>query len=280
MRTQTRLSPILGITLIEMMLVLAIMTSIILMAFSWFQTMQIQNNYITLKSNVDQLLASLRAYYQANCDVTTSKFYPTSSPIQPVLPIDLTTDMKGFINTNWPKKTVVVASDTDTGEQDTSYLAQFNLYLPTGTGGTSTVPKKFANFCFQFDPTKPAQCADPVVLANSKLFIWQIQVVVKMSNPEQAFNYRALAGADCVATEDTYDSTTPVDCAANATNTDITKADYLVWQRAPAQIAPELQSSLAIMNPVVREFKLQYTHDPMYEMSNPDTNQNYLCGGS
>ncbi len=268
-----------GLTLLEVILVLAIMTSIILMGLQWFQTLVYQNNYMILKSNVDQLFLALRQYYQANCGLvsSTNKFfqYPSNQPQVVVLSMN---DIKPYLPQDWPRTTPVA--------EDDSYIYQFNLYLNSG----SQYPQRSTYVCFQLDPSKPTPCDTPgtTVIDSSKIHIWQIQVMVKMRDPAQAYNYRAVAGASCAASA--YSDTAAADCSASAS---LTEAIYLVWQGAPADVAPEMRSTLWMMDPVIKEYKLQYTHDPMYEMYNPNAvrevtqpytyqnvdYQNYLCGG-
>lgn len=270
-----------GVTILEVLLVLVIMTSLILMGLRWYQTLQTENNYGVLKSDVDQLFLALRQYYQANCGTINNGtanpnniFFPKSGTISSFV-TPPASGLQPYLPSNWPRHTPIIDTASDNG-----FTSQFNLYLPA-----SKLPQKVQYVCYNFGT--PA-CSTQAPIPNSQIFIWQMQVAVKMLNPTEAYEYRATAGADCAASDI---SGGPIVCSDNA-SIDPANATYLIWQRAPSDVPIEMRSPLWMYDPVLKEFKLQYTHDPMYEMYNPNTTidytqppmdrvsyQNYLCGG-
>jgi hypothetical protein len=103
---------------------------------------------------------------------------------------------------------------------------------------------------------------------------WEIQVTVKLSDPNAGVRLKGVLGADCF-------SDTATDC-----NASVQKPSYLIWKRVPAFASPKTTSILWGSLSDFKEFTMQYTHDPMYELSNPNgyagtttSDYYYLCGG-
>lgn len=253
------------------MLVLAIASAIIVMGIRQYQLWQIERDYLVLKYNVDVLFQGLKQYYQANCDDQTTgydivikgKLSPSTipDPINPVK-VDIATDIQPML-TSWPRYTSIIDTSIDTG-----FYAQFN---------PNTRGIKNAYACWYFGSGSP-ECNAPTPIQESKIILWQVQVVVKMRDPTKTVAYSGTAGADCVV--DTFNPGDAIDCSMGIT-TPGTSAAYMVWQRLPSFSSSNIRSSHWLSDPMGKILKLQYTHDPMYEMYNEGktTHQNYLCGG-
>lgn len=270
-----------GMTLLEIMLVLAIAASMILMGIQLYQSSETEKNYFVLKTNVDLLFQAMKGYYQTECDLYFSEngsvgskgaltFNPANAPIPPAfasISFDVTT-VNRYIASTWPRYTSVVY---DNSSEAASYFAQFNPL-------TGTNKKTYA--CWYFGSGSPV-CDPASTLSSSNIVLWQAQIAVKMKDPAKTTYYVGIAGADCAV--DTIPSDAPVNCATGGVTMGVS-ANYMVWQRLPSFSSPNIRSPNWISNPVVKEFKLQYTHDPMYELYNPsatlpDMYQYYYCGG-
>lgn len=256
-----------GVTLIEVMLVLAIAVVIILMGINQYRMYRVDSYYMLVKYNVDILLEGLKQYYQTNCKVSGNKLWPTSGTYSAVS-LDYAT-MAPYLTGEWPYYTPVVSSQS--GSIVSSFYPQFNP-MP--------LKQKTEYPCFLYNAK--LTCASPKSIPNTKVILWQAQVVVKMANPTQAVHYIAILGASCGTNSFTSGNT--VNCANNK---NLTQAEYLVWQGLPSSPSGSIGSAHWMANPVSKLFNLQYTNDPMYEMYNskavPDSNNqvyymNYLCG--
>lgn len=274
-----------GLTLLETLLVLVIGSSLILLGFAQYQTWSTERDYEVLKYNVDTLFQGMKQYYQINCGdthntngsiVTYGELSPTEPPAGitrtppvPDLTIPFVVDidnLQPYLN-SWPRVTSVVK---DLGHAS-SYQAQFNPETNT----------KDSYACYTPDQS-PATvaCSTPTNIAKSNVIYWQAQVVVEMEDPKKTVAYLGVVGADCAV--NTVSTTAPVDCSKGITDR-AKPAKYMVWQRFPSYTSTNIRSSSWVSAPVSKEFNLQYTNDPMYEMYNTNnssyTPQNYLCGG-
>lgn len=267
-----------GLTLLETMLVLAIAASIILMGLKQYELQDTEKNYLLLKYNVEELFQGLKQYYQVNCDdmvsasgtVTRKGTLSPHSP-QPVntslpFPVSITT-LQPYLQKDWPRYAPVVENPSGIS----SYIAQFNPSSPP--------PERNAYACQYFGSGAP-QCTDPLQrnIVNSKILLWQAQVAVKMLDPSKTIAYVGVVGADCAVND--LPSDRPINCSTDAVKEG--NAVYMVWQRLPSFASTTIKSAHQIANPVAKQFKLQYTHDPMYEMYNQNSGTNYqyyLCGG-
>jgi Tfp pilus assembly protein PilE len=268
----------LGVTLLEAILVLAVASSILLMGIRQYQLFQIQKNYVQVRSNVSLLFQAMMNYYQAYCNgnVTTSE---NKISIPTLINDDLVT--KNFL-TNWQPLNPLV--DSTQAGNDKGYYAQFN---PNNNSNNTEGRQAYACFLLPDNTTGTlvTTCTPPrpVVADTSRykpqVLTWQIQIAVALpaGTPyNAALAYQGGMGASCLS-----DSTASCPTSINQS----AKNYYLIWQSMPTVAALETGSSLWPLNPTVKEFNLQYTHDPMYEMIYPeyatDTSKDYyyLCGG-
>jgi len=260
-----------GVTLLEVMLVLLIGSLLILLAVRQYQQYQLEQYALQLKYNVDSLLQAMSYYYRANCE--TGKLSP--SQLVPFPPTQLAyslsldkNDFVGYLPNNFQPMNPLVDNSVD----DYGYSTQFNFFQ---------VGQKNANACFSFWGTgaTPVGCNTPAAIPDTVVVGWQLQVIVKMSNPATTTNYLGLTGADCAVDESDLPTNKVVDCSKK--NTDSTPT-YLVWQRSPSFATPAVSSSAWMSTPVLKMFNLQYTHDPMFELymnNTATTSYYYLCGG-
>lgn len=261
-----------GMSLLEVMLVLAIASSIMLAGLRIYQSFDRDSGYLILRSNVDLLFQAMKTYYQDQCNLYFSPdssirasgalTFNSNNPAAPV-PFDVNTT-KNYLSSPWPRGSSVLANKVISS----TYFAQFN---------PSTVNTKQAYVCSSF---ASPQCSAPAPIPGSNVVLWQSQVAVKMKDPTMTTYYLAVAGADCAV--NSLSGKLPVDCSTGVSMGN--SATYMVWQRMPSFSSPTIKSSLWISNPVTKLFKLQYTHDPMYELYNSSAEPSevykyYYCGG-
>lgn len=260
-----------GITLFELIIVLVIATSIILMGFQRYQMWKIEQNFLVLKYNVNVLFQGLKQYYQANCDDQTTGYdivkagaLSPSTLTDPLEPQVIAIDDIAKTLSAWPRPTYIVDASVNSG-----YDAQFNPF---------TTAERKAYACSYFGSSPPQCEVPPSVINNTNIILWQAQVVVKMRDPSTTMAYLGTVGADCAV--NTFNPGDVIDCSKGIASMD-EDAQYLVWQRLPSFTVTDMRSSQWLSEPLTKILKLQYTHDPMYEMYNEnDTrHRNYLCGG-
>ena len=269
-----------GVTLLEVMLVLAIGAMITVMGIQFYRNKQTDVQVAQLQYNVDQLFLAAQQYYVANCnghyDTSNNFVAGTLNPANgslaslttpfPLASIVTSLVTPGFL-TGWSSYNPLL----DTAAQDGGYLVQFNpVVTNSGNANTPYVLCQGTN----------CQTTLPPNLVNSThqaaVLLWRIQIAVKMLNPAQAATYAAIMGADCVSgINGTY---------VNLCNPTPTADGYLVWERAPSAISARELSTLSSSMFMLKEFNMQYTHDQMYEITGGYQAADvipkyYLCGG-
>ena len=218
-----------GVTLLEVLLVMAIAASIIILTLRIYQQFQKDQYAIQLRYNADTLLEGLAYYYQANCAEGAGRKlsqqpFPTTFNDGGNLYIDLT---NGFLPANWQPANPLI----DPTAANNGYFVQFNYYSPS---------QRQVYACNTFWSTTPGQpgCTAPQPIPNTQVVIWVAQLAIKMRDPATTLGYLGLTGADCAV--DSLPAGAPADCSqASASG----QPSYLVWQRLPSLASPALQST-------------------------------------
>lgn len=271
----------LGMTLLEVMLVLAVGAGLIALSIQqyaqWSEASQIEQ----LRGNIDGLFQAMAYYYKANCNdstdgsgnpvantgalsasslASTNPYPPTAS--EPVLVSTL--QSSGYL-THWQPFNPLVGSAS-------SYVVQFN----------PVTSNRQVYACWNFGTTGPT-CTVPQVTPTSasapypaNAVTWRIQVSLLMANTALANVYKAQLAADCTSGPGTVAGTI-APCAAGVAG------NYLVWERSPSFVSSNVnfKSTEWQSDPILREFQLQYTNDPMYEFYNINYagTEYFVCGG-
>jgi Tfp pilus assembly protein PilE len=243
-----------GVTLLESMLALAIVASIVLFGIKNYQQYKLQQEVQQIEYNVDMIFQAMKNFYYVNCP-QTKLLDPANSPANPY-PVDIqnTLGNGGYLSlTQWkPAVPLLVSSFGYSG-----YSAQL-VQVTAGRGETGCA-------YFAAVPGSFSCSAYPNSVSNN-VILWFAQVIVQFSNPANTLLYKGLVGADCAI------SSLPLTGDCGAVNVTTGKPAYLVWQRLPSFASPEMSSDLWMMMPYAKEFNLQYTVDPLSGA------QNYLCG--
>jgi type II secretory pathway pseudopilin PulG len=259
-----------GITLLEIMLVLAIAASFLMVGLRQYQLLQKDQDAQEVRYNVDRLFQALSHFYRVNCRIpsggsASSSSYgmldPSHNPV-PTNPFVVTiTSMlstPGYL-ADWPFPDNSIASSSQ-------YVTQFSR---------STSTRYIYTYSPQQGITTPST-PQPIAKANS-VIQWRAQVALDMKTPALAQLYKGVLNADCISTTS---GSGVLPCPGDALGT------WLVWERLPSFASPELTSSLWVSLPVLNQFNNQYTNDDNYAFTIDDTTWNtqsgyetYLCGG-
>jgi len=281
MRPAYRIS---GMTLLEIMLVFAIMASFILFSINQYQQFKLESSFMDIKTNVDVLFQAMGRFYQGNCRNLSDYSVATEKGVTPTIipgalapapngpldystpnltyPIDIETQLISYLPNNWP--TFVPEVDTTNG-----YTASFIFFNNA----------KNAYQCWWVPSAKKVSCgAVQAIEPNqpNKVAFWLVQVSVKISNDltgDKTKVFLGATGASCASSK-------PDVCDASGT------LNYLIWQQLPTKSGSAINSDLWVSQSQEVMFNQQYTHDVMYEMATPDyytsntpyTDQYYLCG--
>lgn len=247
-----------GITLLEILLVMAISSAIIVFGIQQYNSYQNNLYQNQLRHNVDSLFQGLANYYRANC----IEYQNTSgAAIKPGLidpdvyavpfPIDIDNDLAtiqsitpGFLS-GWPFQENPLVD---------GYVVQFNWTHP--------------NLRYQ-------KLSDGTTMPIGTIYLLTAQVAVHLSPMalKNANAYKQLLAADCLSD---VGSTPGVVSPCTSAST----GEYLVWERLPSFGSPSTTTDLWPGMPLVNQFLQMYTTYPMNTLTNKTTtNQGFWCNG-
>jgi hypothetical protein len=287
---------IVGITLLEVMLVLAIGASLLLLGVQQYKQFARQASFSEVKKNVDLLFEGLGRYYQANCrslsdsavmiprgkTVTTLQGdlapggsingtvvdFKTSNVVYPINIQNALITPK-YLPANWP--TYVPTVDAN------SYAASFVFMLTTKSAYACwNLKQTQGGLVCNTDPFFPGDPdVGPQEIQPNQVAFWLVQVSVRVQDDADGSKTLAFlgpTGANCA-------SSVPDHCDGSET------PQYLIWQQLPTRSGARIGSDLWPSQVQEVLFNQQYTHDVMYEMTTPNyapadsgIDTNYLCG--
>lgn len=240
-----------GVTLLEILLVLAISVAILLASIRQYQLFAFDKDVQQVQYNVNTLFQSLSGYYQANC---------TTQNTDTKLPIDIQQDLidNRFLTTVLPLNPLVYFSKAS---WMTGYVTQFNIKTAT----------KYYCFGGSCDTSRPI----------GTIVTWIAQVAIKLptdvaKDKGAATAYLGVLGGDCLSD---LEGAVVAPCEENSTGT-----AYVVWERLPSDASPETQTDYWVTNPTVNQFNNMYNTYPIeYLLQNKgempqNTQQYYYCG--
>lgn len=266
-----------GVTLLEIMLVLVIASTVIIMGLRAYMGYKKDNDFRVVENNVNTVFQAMGQYVRANCAGPNGALFPnlTATPkvdpnvIVGITPVTLVT--KGFL-AKWPLQFSALVDNSDA----TSYILQFNPTLSSTMNVVSCDSQTDSSTC----TTTPMP-----LTANVQSLIWNAQVAIKIRSTDEATIKAAAArlGADCISTLAGTTPETIQKCTPTPLPFPASGPAYLVFERLPSFAAPTINSPLSQSMPLVKQFNMQYTHDPMYEFnlgnSTASGTQYYVCGG-
>lgn len=258
-----------GMTLLEIMLVLAIGATIIALGLQQYQRYKMDADVERVKANVEMLFQGLANYYKANCRNGNLNPTDSSNPLSKD-PYPIVTSSANLLTTNnflpagrWPP---IPNGLVDATSGAYGYIAQFSWI------STSRQPSGQIHTDWATTTTTVAMSVN-----TGEVRVLQAQVAVKLptSLVANANAYRAMLGADCVSSAS---GTTVTPCPTGSLST---TGSYLVWERMPSMASPDTASPYWLTMPRIKEFNSLYTNDEMYGASNStfEATNYYLCGG-
>jgi type II secretory pathway pseudopilin PulG len=287
------LKKIIGMTLLEVMLVLAIGASFLLFAVSQYHQFREQASFIDVKRNVDILFQALGRYYQTNCRSLSDSEVANAQNVDPTitqgtlapggtLNVDYTKSnvtygiairsalRNQYLPRNWP--TAVPDVDATTTYKVHGSVNSFKGY---GTAFIFLLTTKNAYACWNFQTGTGVVCSASQPIQDNTVAFWLAQVSVKIANDPTGKKTLALlgpTGANCA-------SSVPDSCDGSTT------PHYLIWQRLPTKSGSQVGSDLWESQTQEVLFNQLYRHDIMYEMALPpgtlsgsSVDPYYLCG--
>lgn len=293
----------LGVSLLEMMLVLTIGITFVTMGIRFYNQFQFQTNEQKIAANVSQLFLALEGFYYANCrqalDINSNPqssgsldpaVTDTPSPRSNVI-LSVTGNLVGtglFISpSNWQPNNPLLDNKP---LPDQGYYVQFNRVLVSGND-----PAMSVYACTGSTASPSCDVTSGAILASSNLpsaqshaVMWVAQVAVKLSPTLTSTQWTQIQNdlsAACVSTAagGGVAACTPTPAAGG----------YLVWSRTPSSsFNQNVPSDYWTTIPYVKEFNMQYTNDSMATLNGvQNETQNsttlkkwydplyYLCGG-
>lgn len=252
-----------GLTLIEVMLVLAIAASFIILGLRQYQIWKADSDIRQLRYHVDSLFDAMSGFYKSNCRSSDGKLNPHNNP-QKTIVLGLKDDLKNYIDDPNPHSPLVDVSNNN------GYVAQFNQY------------SQERSICLEMDSGKCKNDA-PV----GEVITWFSQVAIKLpdsiaANGASANAYLAMLGGDCLS-KMSGDKVEPCD-GSTVSNSGANDKPYVVWQRPPGFNSEKNKSQLWMMNRQADQFTQMYTTYPSSYLigskgSTPgDKTQYFYCG--
>lgn len=269
-----------GITILEMMLVLAIIAMISIMGIRLYLSFRADVNLQQMKYTVDTIFQAMNMYYRANCyGTSTTKKQPgdkmvtygtlnLNNPDKPSnpYPINIDTDLR---NTGYLRETLPYNPIIDNNAAS-PYILQFNK-------GENTT--RYATVCKEFDSSKDG-CKEEENEKIATIINWTAQVAIKLdpkvaSDPAKVLAYAKITGATCIANEGQLNDP----CMPGVLGV----GDYLVFQRIPSYPSSNTMSDFYTFNASVSNFTQMYTTYPSHYLvtSGGDTDegkQYVYCG--
>ena len=253
-----------GMTLLEVLLVLAIAASVFAIVFQTYQSMRSSTDAQEVGQQVNTMFQALSGFYKANCSRNISYQYagaptyttaglldPSNAPPNPYsvsITAQLVTAPNNYIK-QWPLPINPFIDNTAT---DHGFVVQFNLVA-----------------------NAPNQITDSLngQIPIGKLYLWQSQVAIKLRNAAEATTDQNLLQANCTSS---LNGATVFPCNANK------PGGYLVWERMPSLSQTTMSiSPFWVSVPMLTIFNRQYSNDTFLEMNSASWagTQYYLCGG-
>jgi prepilin-type N-terminal cleavage/methylation domain-containing protein len=240
-----------GVTLLEVLLVIAIGAAILLLSLNQYFVYRRDADVRQVQYNVNTLFQALGQYFRANCSVAGNPLNQVSSSTGYVGVTLAALKQQGFLPQNLPVSPLL----SYTAPTTEGYVLQFNQV-------TSPYPQRTVTM--SDGTTKPI----------GTLVLWQAQVAVNLKDPATASQYQQLLAADCLShTFVSGSSNLVMPCSAVAGGT------VAVWGRMPSSPGAEGNSTYWPTMPTVKQFTQMYTTDEILVLTDQTqtANQYFVC---
>lgn len=243
----------LGVTLIEIILVLAIGSMFAVLGLRMYMTYRKQADIDTVKYNVDVLFQAMTRYFQANCN--TAQFNNPSSAVISISPTVLSNS--GYLTQNLLRDGLADYSSGSIGQ----YITQFNRI----TVGGAAPPQRMINLSPSGTRTM------------GSITLWTIQVSVNLADQSSLDAMLGPLGGDCI--------NGPGPSYVRPCSMPVPRSPgFIVWTRIPSLSSSKNNSPLWQTMPAIKQFRQMYTTDPiLILLQNPVvpnqlSKQYYNCG--
>lgn len=246
-----------GITLLEIMLVLAVGASIILLGIWQYQSFRRDSDIQQLKYNVSTIFQAMSFYYSANCN---GRLNPVTNKIVPgvlnpnktsaaIVPVDLNELITQGYFTTYSQGNVFPQSPF-TGTTGPGYLggyiAQFNQYEQERMVCQNTNTAVTA-----VDANDP-NC-HPVSMGLIENYTIQVAVLLADELLDDANTYLQLLGGDCLSS---LSGNNVLPCAQSNNS-----GNYIVFEKLPSEVTAN--SAYGTNNYNIKQFNQEYTTYPI-----------------
>lgn len=295
-----------GVTLLEFMLVMAIMVSIFVLGIRLYSQLAFQQRENQLLASVNQLFKAAQGYYYFNCRQQLDAQSNAQSPgaLDPAVIgtrgtvyLDVDNDLvkPGFISSKWQPNSPLL-NPASSSTPFVSYFVQFNRVQNNNADPTMGVTACSAygaspntSNCTEtsglsLDSSQTGSpYPNPNPSATSSSVTWVVQVGVQLSpslSTMQKTQIKNDLNAQCFTTK-SGNGLTPCPTSPSPNPT-----DYIIWTRHPSYFINDITSDYWTSDPYVKQFKMQYTNDGTGALSGVTKDaptwynaNNYLCGG-
>lgn len=248
---------ILGVTILEILLVLVIGAVILTLATQQYLSYKRDADIAMVKNNKDILFLAMYRYFMANCAKEGGAFNPKNNTISNTVVVPVSTlKSEGYLQSPLTYSPLVDYETTESSDPSDAYIVQFNLIYP--------YPERIYKTIGQDGLVVDAPIGNIV--------LWKAQVAVPLLNVDDADVMQQLLGSTCLSTA-TSQGVLP--CSDETT----TSGNYAVWDQLPSTGAHSILSSTIAG---VRQFKLMYTtHPELVLVESPDLRreQFFICNG-
>jgi type II secretory pathway pseudopilin PulG len=271
-----------GVTLIEAVLVLLLVSAIIVLGIRQFQRYERDNQIREVQASVDQLFEALAMYYQTYCRQNPAVVFPQPPTPAPVT-VRIASGVNALVTTGYLSKwSPLVNAIVDTSYGEKGFTAQFLGFTSTdGRMPSST----FYNWTGNLSGTPSTLSATQVAFPQSAMsvpqnvgvmYVWISHIAMKLTSTLDPKAYQGRTGASCYSTNPLTPCATATACGGAGSSC------YLIWESLPTKASRSSQSTLAPTMSRIKAFTNLYYTDDMYSASNPTwgaSNNLYLCGG-
>ena len=249
-------SHVAGLTLLETLLVLAIMAAIVVFSLNQYTSYRRQADVATVQSNVDLLFSGMVAYFRANCRNPSSPLYSAYNKQYVVVKLS---DLIASKYVNVANNIMPFSNLVDNSGEDQGYFLQFNQVQIK-----SALPQRTVELS-----------SDNSEVSIGSIIVWQIEVGARLRDTTNANATQFLLNADCLADAKGGFLESCVMASSTA-------KQYAVWNRLPSYASTaEAPSPFWVSMPVVRQFSQMYDTYPILDLTDgtQTPTQYYRCGG-